>query len=142
MYFKVALIASMIVLFSGCSNPLGPKPSNPNANKKLGVEVVEEVSPNESTTSTTRRSTVKRESVKSVKKDSVKKDSDKKSKTRGKKTTKTRKSKKPTKTKLKPEPFSLESNEEDPELLGPQSTIDNPLSRDEERSKESNTTAS
>ena len=28
------------------------------------------------------------------------------------------------KYKLKPEPFSLESNEDDPELLGPQSTID------------------
>lgn len=31
------------------------------------------------------------------------------------------------KYKLKPEPFSLESNEDDPELLGPQSTIDRSL---------------
>jgi len=129
MYFKVALIASTIVLFSGCSNPFGPKPSNPKANKKLGVEVVEEVSANESTTTTTR--SVKRESVKKVKSSSSKKSSPK-----------TRKVKKPTKTELKPEPFSLESNEEDPELLGPQSTIDKPLSRDEESLEESNTTAS
>ncbi len=31
------------------------------------------------------------------------------------------------KYKLKPEPFSLESNESDPELLGPQTTIDRGL---------------
>ena len=31
------------------------------------------------------------------------------------------------KYKLKPEPFSLKSNEEDPELLGPQTTIDRSL---------------
>ncbi len=30
---------------------------------------------------------------------------------------------------LKPEPFSLESNEHDPELLGPQTTLTKPLSR-------------
>ena len=30
---------------------------------------------------------------------------------------------------LKPEPFSLESNEDDPELLGPQTTLTKPLSR-------------
>lgn len=31
--------------------------------------------------------------------------------------------------KLKPEPFSLKSNQKDPELLGPQTTMDRPLSR-------------
>jgi len=33
---------------------------------------------------------------------------------------------------LKPEPFSLESNEDDPELLGPQTTIDRGLKKEEE----------
>ena len=33
---------------------------------------------------------------------------------------------------LKPEPFSLESNEDDPELLGPQTTLSTPLTREEE----------
>jgi len=37
---------------------------------------------------------------------------------------------------LKPEPFSLESNEDDPELLGPQSTLDNPLVREDENIEE------
>ena len=32
---------------------------------------------------------------------------------------------------LKPEPFSLENNENDPELLGPQSTLDRGLEEDE-----------
>jgi len=36
-------------------------------------------------------------------------------------------SKKEQKYKLKPEPFSLESKENDPELLGPQTTIDRGL---------------
>jgi len=31
---------------------------------------------------------------------------------------------------LKPEPFSLESDESDPELLGPQTTLSEPLLRD------------
>lgn len=38
------------------------------------------------------------------------------------------------KYKLKPEPFSLESNEADPELLGPQTTIDRGLSDTQEPS--------
>jgi len=33
---------------------------------------------------------------------------------------------------LKPEPFSLESNENDPELLGPQTTLSKPLTREDE----------
>jgi len=32
---------------------------------------------------------------------------------------------------LKPEPFSLKSNEDDPELLGPQTTIDRGLKKEE-----------
>ena len=36
------------------------------------------------------------------------------------------------KYKLKPEPFSLKSNEDDPELLGPQTTIDRGLNRVDE----------
>ncbi len=38
---------------------------------------------------------------------------------------------------LKPEPFSLESNEDDPELLGPQTTLTKPLSRADRNSSES-----
>ena len=38
------------------------------------------------------------------------------------------------KYKLKPEPFSLKSNENDPELLGPQTTIDRGLNSVEEPS--------
>ena len=38
---------------------------------------------------------------------------------------------------LKPEPFSLESNEDDPELLGPQTTLSNPLTKEEDNSTES-----
>ena len=37
---------------------------------------------------------------------------------------------------LKPEPFSLESNEDDPELLGPQTTLDNGLSKAESEEKD------
>ncbi len=33
---------------------------------------------------------------------------------------------------LKPEPYSLESNQDDPELLGPQTTLSRPLQREEE----------
>ena len=37
---------------------------------------------------------------------------------------------------LKPEPFSLASNEDDPELLGPQTTIDRGLLKKEETSSD------
>jgi len=39
---------------------------------------------------------------------------------------------------FKPEPFSLESNENDPELLGPQTTLDGGLIKKDEDSKELN----
>jgi PBP1b-binding outer membrane lipoprotein LpoB len=41
---------------------------------------------------------------------------------------------------LKPEPFSLESNENDPELLGPQSTLNNGL-KSKLKDEESNSTS-
>ena len=41
-----------------------------------------------------------------------------------------RKPSKKTPPHLKPEPFSLESDESDPELLGPQTTLSEPLLRD------------
>ena len=47
-------------------------------------------------------------------------------------------SKKEQKYKLKPEPFSLESNEDDPELLGPQTTIDRGLGNKEDSTEEIN----
>ncbi len=37
---------------------------------------------------------------------------------------------------LKPEPFSLEGNEDDPELLGPQSTLDKNVDNNDTKSKE------
>jgi len=124
MYFKVALIVGTIVLFSGCSNPFGPKPSNPKNNKNLGVEVVEEVSQES-------RATTHRQKVKTVQETPVKENSKVKTKT---------KTKSKVKQKLKPEPFSLESNEDDPELLGPQSTLGTPLTRNDETTKEETNT--
>ena len=38
---------------------------------------------------------------------------------------------------FKPEPFSLKSNEDDPELLGPQTTLKKPLTRAEDNTTES-----
>jgi len=116
MYFKVALIVSSVVLFSACTNPFGPKPKNPNIDKKLGVEVVEEVGEADS-------KKVVKEHVKLLDESKVKK------------------AKKP-KPVLKPEPFSLESNEDDPELLGPQSTLGKPLTKDETLDSDSNNSAS
>ena len=115
MYFKVAIIVSTIVLFSGCSNPFTLKPKNPKANSKLGVKVVEEVSESDGSLS--------EEHIRTLEDDQVKVNKPKASK-----------------PNLKPEPFSLESNEEDPELLGPQSTLGKPLTRNEETKEESNTT--
>jgi hypothetical protein len=48
--------------------------------------------------------------------------------------------KKQNKYNLKPEPFSLENNEEDPELLGPQTTLTRGLEKDENEPKESKKT--
>jgi len=104
MYFKVALMATSLILLSACSNSLGAKPKAPN--KNLGIEVVEEVP-----TTTPATSEQKSTATAVKKKSSVKK------------------AKKKTKPYLKPEPFSLESQESDPELLGPQTTLDTPLSR-------------
>ncbi len=100
MYFKVALVVTSLFLMSGCSNPFGPKPKAPK--KNLGIEVVEEV-PAVISESNTTISPVEEAPV-------IKK-------------------KKKTKPYLKPEPFSLESQESDPELLGPQTTLDTPLTR-------------
>jgi Fe2+ transport system protein B len=116
MYFKVALFISGILIFSGCSNPFGPKPKKPKANNKnLGVEVVEVVSES-------------KESTKELANSSVKKKINANSSS-GKKVKKI-------KQKLKPEPFSLESQEEDPELLGPQTTLNKPLARNEQEQSE------
>jgi hypothetical protein len=115
MYFKVALIISGILLFSGCSNPFSSaKPKNPKANSKnLGVKVVEEVSASDT-----------KEQITTLKEDSVKESSHRPPKP------------KKIKHKLKPEPFSLESKEEDPELLGPQTTLNTPLARNDEDKEE------
>jgi len=42
---------------------------------------------------------------------------------------------------LKPEPFSLESNEDDPELLGPQSTIKDRLTKEDDTLEEDSSTS-
>ncbi len=46
--------------------------------------------------------------------------------------------KKRDKYNFKPEPFSLESNENDPELLGPQTTLSNKLKEQENKKSKSN----
>ncbi len=99
MYFKVASVLFLSVFFSGCSMFSNPKP------KKPAVKVVEEIDNNVSTTMAPKPVV----SVEKVKKPI------------------TTLSKEEKKYKLKPEPFSLESNENDPELLGPQTTIDRGL---------------
>ncbi len=107
MYFKVAFVTISIFLISGCSvNPFSAKPKKPDTNK-LGVKVVEEIE----TDNTTPLSSVKNSTITPIKKSPIIKHS-KKNKT---------------KPYLKPEPFSLESDESDPELLGPQTTLDSPL---------------
>ncbi len=97
MYFKVASILFLSVFLSGCSMFSHPKP------KKPVVKVVEEVDNNVTTVAP------KQSVVEDVKKPV------------------NTLSKEEKKYKLKPEPFSLESNENDPELLGPQTTIDRGL---------------
>jgi spore germination protein YaaH len=157
MYFKVALLLSGLFFFSGCTNSMAPKPKNPNVqNKNLGVEVVEEVTEQSVQSvpivvrepvrrvrhhTTTTAKTVTREVTKkrATKVAEVKKKtaSTVKAKAKAEKakvknvvkkssSTPVRERKKK-KTTLKPEPFSLESHQNDPELLGPQSTLDEPL---------------
>ena len=106
MYLKVAQIAVISLLFSACSNPFSPSPKKPNG-KNLGVEVVEEVSEEGGATTPVE---VEASVAEPKKKKKIKK-------------------KGTDKYGLKPEPFSIESNEEDPELLGPQTTLPAPLSK-------------
>ena len=131
MYFKVALLTISIFALSACSSSLKPKPKGPNA-KNLGVEVVEVLPVGEpevirsvpavTTTTTQRKPKVKKPKIRKPK--VAKPTSTTKVPPRVVKT-------KPKKTYLKPEPFSLESGKSDPELLGPQTTLDAPLSKEE-----------
>ena len=108
MYFKVALISFSIIVFSGCSSFFSTNPKTPGSNgKKLGIKVVEVI--DEAPAVISKDSN---ESITTIEDSPIKE--------------KKVKNKKPY---LKPEPFSLESHEDDPELLGPQSTIDTPLTR-------------
>lgn len=106
MYLKVALLGSTL-FFSGCS--LFHQPKMPVQNKNLGIEVVEAnttVLPETNTTTVMplgSDAAVQERNYKKKKKYSY----------------------------LKPEPYSLESNEQDPELLGPQTTIASGLKREE-----------
>lgn len=95
MYMKVAAIAVITLLISGCVNVNKLKPNN-SSGANLGQEAVEQNS-----------TVIPLDATATVKK-----------------------SKRPKLPKyLKPEPFSLESDESDPELLGPQTTLEEPLVR-------------
>ena len=101
MYFKVALLTLIALIVSGCSAANSPKPKANNQAEE-NITVVEEIAPTpEKETSTEIIIPVKESKV--VEKSSKARD----------------------KYNLKPEPFSLDSNEDDPELLGPQTTLSN-----------------
>jgi hypothetical protein len=141
MYLKVALITISILAFNACSNSLNTKPKAPSVNSKnLGIQVVEQIE-EEYPISTVEN---EREVVKQTTTPKRKKVKKHKTKTYIPTPTKTKKKKKTPKAYkedyLKPEPFSLESDENDPELLGPQTTLDKPLQRNYDTVEEEATT--
>ena len=107
MYFKVAGIAVAGIFLSGCTPISKPEPKKPEVKV---VELVENNVANE----------VPANAVEVKEKAKV-----------------PERTKEEKKYKLKPEPFSLESNEDDPELLGPQSTIDRDTDKPETVEKKS-----
>jgi len=108
MYKKILLSTLIAILATGCSTFGGAKPKAPN--KKLPVKVVETIEPQKIYTPTPSENV---ESVTTIEDDKIKtKNYSSKTKTAKKST-----------PKLKPEPFSVESNQEDPELLGPQGNL-------------------
>jgi len=116
MYFKVAIFATLALFLSGCATTPAPEPKKPD------VKVVEEVenTPTEVKATVVENST---ETVTTIEEAPVKES--KKEPAQEKK------------YKLKPEPFSLGSDEEDPELLGPQTTLDRDLTSDDSESSSS-----
>jgi len=114
MYFKVAIFAILSLFLSGCAITSAPEPKKPD------VKVVEEVD-NASELNTT-------DTVTTI--DEVPVEESKKEPTEEKK------------YKLKPEPFSLNSDEEDPELLGPQTTLHRDLTSDDSDSSSTDDTPS
>ena len=131
MYLKVAQITLLSLLITACSNPFSPSPKKQDNTQNLGVEVVEEVEATPAKKTTPARVAPALSSTKKVKtttKQVKKKVSKKISKV---------KKKKEDKYSLKPEPFSIESNQDDPELLGPQTTLDTPLSKKENNNSQS-----
>ena len=115
MYKKIIMIAILAIFVTGCSNPFSSvKPKEPS--KKLPVKVVESIEPQKIYTPTPQQSiTIEDDTIKT-------KDYSKKTKSKPKS-----KSKSKSKSKFKPEPFSVESNQEDPELLGGQGTLKSKL---------------
>ena len=105
MYFKVAIFAILALFLSGCAMTAAPEP------KKVDVKEVDntQVELNATTVSdvTDTITTIDEAPVKVSEKETTEK-----------------------KYKLKPEPFSLNSDEEDPELLGPQTTLKRDLTSD------------
>ncbi len=114
-FFYFALV---MILLSACATPFSKvKPKKPNS-QEIGVEVVEKVP-------------LKETQVEPIQDGGVVTNEPKKHLSKAEAYLKT------------PEPFSLESHEEDPELLGPQTTLKKPLLEKEEEAKEaldSNTT--
>jgi len=116
MHFKVALFVVSAILMSGCGSFF--KTAKPKAKEVVknpnGVEVVEEVDANSNKNKVVEASAVTTESYEQQ----------------------TKKKTQPKKVVLKPEPFSIESDEEDPELLGPQSTIKDKIKQKEQEAVE------
>jgi hypothetical protein len=118
MFLRVLLILSISLLFTACNKP-APKPKKPDV-QTLGIEVVEEIdmqNDDRIVKETTQSSTATTDSKSSKSNSSSGSKSSKKKKSKAKKD----------QYGFRPEPFSIEADEHDPELLGPQTTLDQPL---------------
>ncbi len=101
MYLKISAFVIVSVLFTGCSFSFSPKPKKPDLKPVKNVQSVKIVDNNETVNAVNAESNITVVQNTPIKETPVRKAA----------------------PALKPEPFSLESNEQDPELLGPQSTL-------------------
>ena len=123
----IIVLSSLAIFFNGCSlyRAIGIKKNNSKIVKKQKIKQ----------SSIIRQEINNKEEInhKNVTKDDTKKKISKKVKNKRVKTSKNIKKRRVAKNKtnkLKPEPFSIKSNQKDPELLGPQTTLkNNPISK-------------
>ena len=106
MYSKIVAFAILSFLITGCSFFSEPEPKKQNLKD---VKVIEKIDNNTTTETNSTITTIKKAPVKVSSK---------------------------TSPALKPEPFSLKSNEQDPELLGPQTTLKGSLLKKEIENEE------